>query len=234
MKSDDEWITVTLDTAWLKRLKYEQPKKRFAEDSTIQIRVVRYNYTYYDKKGKAHHVNLKYFTNLSEKEFSKMDIVALYAKRWDIECSYKTLKTDYEWERYFSVDCNTEICSIFAKVLFHNINGIVRKEMNEVLEKSDSNENHKVYVTNIVQLSKMLRYTHLCRYLRNKNTKAIEHILNLIFDLIDKIKVPVRSNRHSQRWGRHLNTSKPTRFRLDGRNWPNTSVVSGQLRTVKP
>lgn len=234
MKSDDEWITVTLDKAWLKRLKYDQPKKRFTENPTIRIRVVRYNYTYNDKEGFAHHAKLMYFTNLSEKEFSKMDIVALYTKRWDIECSYKTLKTDYEWERFFSVDCDSEICSIFAKVLFHNINGIVRKEMNMTLEEFDLDECHKTYVTNIVQLSKMLRYTHLCRYLRNKNKKAIERILNLIFDLKNKIKVPVRSNRHNQRWGRHLNTSKPTRFRLDGRNWPNTSVVHGQLRTVKP
>lgn len=155
-------------------------------------------------------------------------------QRWDIECSYKTLKTDYEWERFFSTDCDSEVCSIFAKVLFHNINGIVRKELNVVLEKSASDENHTIYVTNIVQLSKILHYTHLCRYLKNRNTKAIEHILHLIFDLINKIKVPVRCNRHNQRWGRYLNTSKPTRFRLDGRNWPNTSVVHGQLCTVKP
>lgn len=234
MKSEDEWITVTLDKAWLKRLKYEQSKKRFSKNPTIRIRVVRYDYTYYDKKGKAHHASLKYFTNLCENEFSKMDIVDLYAKRWDIECSYKTLKTDYEWERYFSVDCNTEICSIYAKILFHNINGIIRKEMNEVLEASVSDENPRVYVANIVQLSKILRYTHLCRYLRNRNIKAIKQILNHIFDLINKIKVPVRPNRHWQRWGRHLSTSKPSRFRLDGRNWPKTSVVSGQLRTVKP
>lgn len=79
MKSDDEWITITLDKTWLKRLKYEQPKKRFSENPIIRIRVVRYNYTYYDKKGFAHHIKLKYFTNLSEKEFSKMEIVTLYA-----------------------------------------------------------------------------------------------------------------------------------------------------------
>lgn len=50
MKPDDEWITVSLDKAWIKRLNYEQPKKRFTENPMIRIRVVRYNYTYYDKE----------------------------------------------------------------------------------------------------------------------------------------------------------------------------------------
>nr|WP_143746798.1 transposase [Massilimicrobiota sp. An134] len=34
-----------------------------------------------------------FFTNLGE-EFSAQEIIELYTYRWDIEVSYKTLKTD--------------------------------------------------------------------------------------------------------------------------------------------
>lgn len=235
MKTDDEWITVTVDKNWLKRLKYEQPKKRFEADPTIRIRVVKYHYVYYDKKGIRHSADLMYFTNLSEDEFSSMDIVELYAKRWDIECSYKTLKTDYEWERFFSSDCDTEVCSILAKVLFHNINGIIRKELNVTLSQESVNPDVKyTYTVNIVQLSKLLHNNHLCRYIRNNNKAAIERILKTLLDLINKIKVPVRPNRHSKRWGRRVKVNRPTRFRLDGRNWPNIAIVQNHVQTVKP
>ena len=67
------------------------------------------------------------FTNLSENKFSTQDIINLYLQRWDIECSYKTLKTDYEWERFNSEDCDWEMCCIYAKIIFHSLIGIIRK-----------------------------------------------------------------------------------------------------------
>ena len=97
MKSDDEWISVTLDKAWLKRLKYSESKERFQKNPTIRIRAVKQKYNYVDENGKHNTAELVYFTNLPEKEFSKKDIIRLYAYRWQ-EVSYKTLKTDCEWE----------------------------------------------------------------------------------------------------------------------------------------
>ena len=235
MKSDDEWITVNLDKAWLKRLKYSESKERFQKNPTIRIRVVKQKYDYVDENGKHKTAELVYFTNLSEKEFSKKDIIRLYAYRWDLEVSYKTLKTDCEWERFFSNECDAEVCAIFAKVLFHNITGIVRKELNQYLEEDDTGKPHNhTYVANIVQLAKMLREYGLQRYIRSGNRNAINRLLNLIYKMRHKIKVSVRANRHHKRWGRLVTTNSLTRYRVDGRNWPKVAIRNGQLRTVQP
>ena len=84
MKSDDEWITVTLSKEWIKRLKYDKAKERFLEDPTIRIRVVKQKYTYIDEDGVLQTVELLYFTNLSQEEFSTDDMAPLYACRWDV------------------------------------------------------------------------------------------------------------------------------------------------------
>ena len=235
MKSDDEWITVTLNKCWLGRLKYDEAKDRFLKDPTIKIRVVRQKYSYFDENGEKITTQLIYFTNLSDKKFGMQDIVSLYAKRWDLEVSYKTLKTDYEWERYFSMECDAEICAIFAKVLFHNITGVVRKELNHTLEHDDSGKPHiHIYVVNITQLANMIRDFGIMRFIRSGNRKAISRIMDLVYEMRHKIKVPVRPNRHNKRWGRLVTTNSPTRFRIDGRNWPKVANRNGKLRTVQP
>lgn len=233
MESDDEWIIVEIDKAWYKRLKYEQPRLRFKENPYIRIRVVKQKYVYFCKNHKCEE-EIIYFTNLEKDEFSKNEIIELYAKRWQIETSYKTLKSDLEWERYFSNDCDSETCSIYAKVLFHNINGIIRKEIDEKISKANSSNNKYSYVTNIKQLINVLRSRNILRWIRNDNRRNINELLEYLTKIKDKIKVPVRPNRHYKRWGRVLMTGHPTRFRVDGRNWPNTALINGRIQTISP
>lgn len=178
--------------------------------------------------------NLIYFANLSEEEFTAEEIATLYTKRWDIECSFKTLKTDYEWERYFSKECDTETCALLAKVIFHNITGVLRKELNEHLGENNDETNKYKYCVNIVELSKLLRKGNIIKYIRNNNKNKIISLLETIKDLINKTKVPIRPNRHCKRWGRHLTSAAPFRYRIDGRNNPNSVYINGHLQTIKP
>ncbi len=239
MKSNDEWINVFIDKAWQKRLKYDQPKERFEKDPWIRVRVVKCQYTYFTKRGIPITTNLIYFTNLSEEEFSSSEIVRLYSKRWQIETSYKTLKTDYEWERFFSSDCDTEICAIYGKVIFHNLCGVIRKQLDLMLEDdlviSENAESNKyTFEVNTKQLSNLIRDEGLCRAIRSRNSEKMENIFILAVLMIHKMKVSVRPDRHAKRWGRVVMSGHPTRFRLDGRNWPNTIRVKGRLQTTKP
>lgn len=232
MKSNDEWIEIMLDKPWLKRLKYAHTKDRFNDNPTFRIRVVKHSYSYDDIHGNTQYSDLIYFTNLNQSDFNTHEIVELYAKRWDIECTYKTLKSDYEWERFFSEDCECEMCSIYAKVIYHNMVGIIRKELNSIL--ADECVTTKVYVTNIVQLSCFLRANHICRWIRSLNINALERLIRMVLKLVHKIKVPIRADRHNQRWGRWVSSSSPYRFRLDGRNWPKVAYMKGHLQTMKP
>lgn len=196
--------------------------------------MVRYRYTYKNKKGKEISSDLIYFANLCEEEFNHEAIISLYSKRWDIECSFKTLKTDYEWERYYSKDCDSETGAILAKVLFHNINGVIRKEVNEYLEEQVNKDNKYKYAVNITQLHNILHKEKLLKWMRNNNANRMLLLLENIKDLVNKIKVPIRPNRHCKRWGRHAPSSKPLRYRIDGRNYPNVIYINGHLQTSKP
>ena len=167
-------------------------------------------------------------------EFTAEEIATLYTKRWDIECSFKTLKTDYEWERYFSKECDAETCALLAKVIFHNITGVLRKELNEHLGENNDETNKYKYCVNIVELSKLLRKGNIIKYIRNNNKNKIISLLETIKDLINKTKVPIRQNRHCKRWGRHLTSAAPFRYRIDGRNNPNSVYINRHLQTIKP
>ena len=214
-------------------MKYEQPRERFSKDPYIKIRVVRYHYIV-NKNNQTTTVDLMYFTNLSKDEFSSSDIVYLYNRRWDIENSYKILKSNQEWERYFSKECDSERSSIYAKVLFHNLSGIVQKEMDKELYENHPKKTKYGYKINRKQLNNLLRDEKILRWMRNENQKKIQKIMELISKIINKIKVPVRPGRHYKRWGRVISQSKPMRFRLDGREWPNTISWNGRLMTIKP
>lgn len=115
---------------------------------------------------------------------------------------------------------------------FHSVIGIIRKELNSILAK-DCGKNKYVYVINIIQLSYIVRENHMYRCMRSLNVKALENLIRLVLKLIHKIKVPVRPDRNNQRWGRHVNSSNPLRFRLDGRNWSKVTCIRGRLRTVE-
>ena len=67
----------------------------------------------------------------------------------------------------------------------------------------------------------------------NLKEKIKERIDN-IMKIIDKIKVPVRPNRHYQRWGRVMPSSPSYRFRLDGRNNPKLKKIGSVLMTTFP
>lgn len=78
--------------------------------------------------------------------------------RWDIEVSYKTLKTTLELERFISEDGDAARNCVYGKVLFHNIAGIIRKELNKKISRDTTDG--KQYVTNITQLQEMVYETN--------------------------------------------------------------------------
>lgn len=142
MQSDDEWIEVEIDDKWLKRFRFSLEAKELRKEKPIfKIRVIKRTYKYTDINHDIHCENLIYFTNLSEEEFSADEVIELYSKRWDIEVSYKTMKTTQEIERHISSNGDVARNDIYAKVLFHNIVGVLRKEINHELEKRKTEKN---------------------------------------------------------------------------------------------
>ena len=67
----------------------------------------------------------------------------------------------------------------------------------------------------------------------NLKEKIKEKIDN-IMKIIDKIKVPVRPNRHYQRLERVMSSAPSYRFRLGGRNNPKFKKIGFVLMTTFP
>lgn len=234
MKTNDEWIEVEVDQKWLKRFRFSLEAKEERENHpTVKIRVIKFNYSYQDNKNETCDTDLIYFTNLSEKEFSTTDIIALYSMRWDIEVSYKTLKTTQELERYISSDGDVSKCCVYGKILFHNIAGLFRKELNQFLDEEYKQNNQK-YNVNITQLHNAIRETNILYAMINGMKYTIKTKLRSIKEIIHKIKVPIRPDRHNKRWGRIMLSAPTYRFPLDGRNYPKFRRYKGVLMTIAP
>ena len=201
MASDDEWIEVTIDAAWLKRLKYSFAIERFQKDPKIRVRVVKRSHTYTDEKGIEQTQDLIFPPTCLRKNLTPTRSL-FCIQSGQLEVSYKTLKSTLEWERYFSNGTNTETCSIYAKVIYHNLLGIVRKHLDAYLGNQFSNNKYQ-YQMNVAQLNEFLKHHKLVRMLRAGNRSAIRRMLEILLLLIHKIKVPVRPNRHFQGVGTH-------------------------------
>ena len=128
LKFDDDRIKVDIDKKWLKSFRFSPEAKELRkENPTLKIRVIKREYQYTDNKNKDHCENLIYFTNLSSESFTTAEIMEIYSRRWDIEVSYKTMKTTQEVERHISSDGDVARNDIYAKVLFYNIAGCYKK-----------------------------------------------------------------------------------------------------------
>ena len=157
MTSDDEWIEVNVDEKWVRRFRFsDEAIESRKENPVLKIRVIKRKYEYKGSEGNIVSEDFIYFTNLSQEEFDADEIIALYTSRWDIEVSYKTLKTVMELERFISEDGDVSKCSIYGKILFHNIVGVIRKEFNDNLNKKSKEKKYNVNITQLIEAVKSL------------------------------------------------------------------------------
>ena len=247
MKSNDEFITVTIDDKWLKRFSFSPEATEYRiKQPKLKIRVVKRNYIFFDKYGKKHIQEMTYFTNLSKDEFEKREIEELYSKRWDIEVAYKILKTQLELERNVSRNVEVIQSCIYAKILFFNMTGILRKNINHDLmnhskhiKKPAEKDNSVVFdfrywSVNITQLINCFMDNNILKAIIERNKKDIIKKIYQILKACEKLKVPIRPNRHNERWGRIVPSGYYYRFTLDGRNFPKVKTIKGVMRTTKP
>ena len=148
-----------------------------------------------------------------------------------LNCLKKEILNSNFYTYYTSSDGDVARNDIYAKVLFHNIAGIMRKELNRSLEMKESN---RQYVVNIAQLHEIIHDVNILLSMINGKKRQLKKKIEQIEKMLDKIKVPVRPNRHYQRWGRVMISPPSYRFRLDGRNNPKVRRYKSVLMTISP
>lgn len=95
-ESNDQWIDIEYDRA---RSNYYRNDRRFRTkllNTKFHLRFVRLSFT--DNDGKVS--TLTFLTNLTEEEFDTDGIYELYHLRWDIETSYRSLKSQLKIEEF--------------------------------------------------------------------------------------------------------------------------------------
>lgn len=107
----------------------------------------------------------------------------------------------------------------------------MRKELNRSLGMKESN---RQYVVNIAQLHEIIHDVNILFSMINGKKRQLKKKIEQIEKILDKIKVPVRPNRHYQRWGRVMISPPSYRFRLDGRNNPKVRRYKSVLMTISP
>ena len=230
----DGWITIEIDEKWLNRFKYMEEIKEYVKsiNNKISIRVVKHQYEYMDESNNKT-TELIYFTNLSGYEFSTEEIIELYAKRWEIETSFKKLKITQEIERVNSSHQTVVECKMLAKILLFNITGLIESELNyELIKKKTEiyNEGYRANHDFLYQTVLEELYEGIVK--RKFSFNKLKEILKGIIKAEKNKIVPIRHNRHYLRWGRFIKSGFYYRFRLDGRNDPKVKNYKGGLLTV--
>lgn len=87
---------------------------------------------------------------------------------------------------------------------------------------------------NITQLHVIVHEINFLNCMMYNLKEKIKEKIDNIMKIIDKIKVPVRPNRHYQLWGRVMPSASSYRFRLDGRNNPKLKKIGSVLMTAFP
>ena len=94
------------------------------------------------------------------------------------------MKTTQEIERHISLNGDVARNDIYAKVLFHNIVGVLRKEINHELEKRQT---EKKYVVNITQLHVIVHEINSLNCMMYNLKEKIKEKIDNIMKIIDNI-----------------------------------------------
>lgn len=140
--------------------------------------------------------------------------------RWDIETQYKYLKVDLEVERFNTTSENVFLCKALAKILLINVVGIIKSEVNLIVESHATKKHTYGHKTKVNTIIDQIRESRFLYYLYNQHIRKLINLIKEIFHNALKNKVPIRPNRHFMRYGRFTRSLPRYRYTTDGRNHP--------------
>lgn len=224
---NDNIVHIPLNDAWIKRLKIEEAKTIAKETKELVIRVIRFKKSEVTKKIKDENEEIILFTNLSEEEFSRENIIALYGKRWNIETGYGILKTKLELERVTSEKVTIILQDIYSQIIVHNQISILKNIADKEINSTDKYE-YQININNLIGL-----YRKWLPSILNKLSQ-LSKIICAIINKIIKNKEPIRKNRLFPRWNAYIERPVTLKFRVDGKRNPKVhKTQKGYLRVAR-
>lgn len=144
-------------------------------------------------------VHTEYFTNLTEEEMSRQEIIHLYHDdRWDIETSYDVLKNYLEVEAVHTANPIAIINEFYGKAVLFNMDMVIYSLACTEIEESGVRDS----VPNCKRILEMVyNYPFMKRF--NKASLRAREILQILKEAVRSAN-PVRKGRHVKRWNRYF------------------------------
>ena len=226
---DDFDIHINFDEAWIKRMKHDFIREAAGEDPTLDIRVIRGKYTYFEKGRKTDKeitIEGTYFTNLGD-EFGKDEIIDIYHHdRWNIETAYDVLKTDLDIEQINTHNPIGIKNEIMGKVVFYNI-----EKMIWIASESKIKTKNNLKYRYIPNNKNIINILHTVRFIREFLKGLRKATIRNIIKSCAREKIPIREGRHYRRWGKFHKSVPQRRHRIDGRRNPPVKITKVGILT---
>lgn len=190
MKSNDEIIEIkhTKDRLNKKHTKGRKPNKK---NKFTKVRIIKYILS----TGEEEYL----ITNV--KDFNYDEIIEIYAKRWNIETAYFSLKSKLQIERFTSSNGIIIRQDIYASVLVYNMIQTMKNEAKEEIQQN--NYKHEMKINENVAIG-LFKNEMIYILLETNENKRLERYDKLSKKML-KYKIPIRKDRNYKIAPRILN-----------------------------
>lgn len=134
----------------------------------------------------------------------------LYQFRWQVEESYKTMKSRLEIENFSGKSCLAVLQDFYAKVFSGNLTAILVSGADQIIEKKCENRK-KVYKANFTQALNRMKNSIVLVFYREK--EIVESYLSQLVELFAANLELVRPDRHFERNFRKSKRTYPTAYK---------------------
>ena len=190
MKSDDEWLDITIDKTRLANYKGTEIHDLLSRAGSIRLRIV-------NTKLESGSV-VSVATNLHESEFSTEDVGQIYLLRWGIETVFDMLKNQLEIENFTGTKPVLIEQDIYACIYLCNLAQDMIADAQLILDSSKkSSGKHKMVINRAYAVGVMK--DELINALLEPDEDKKKEIFALMIDEILENVLPVRPGRHFKR-----------------------------------
>lgn len=203
MTSNDEWIDMIIDKT---RINTYRADYKFAEKlrklGKLNLRFTKIQLT--TPEGEV--IDEYLLTNLDNNEFNTDDLRELYHLRWNIETSYRTLKSNLKLEDFTGLKPIIILQDIYSSVFIFNMSQDII--LQSITQNKIPQENYKYemkvntsYAIGRIKLDFILIISH-------KNERKSKQLLDDLLLKISKKLVPIRNGRSFSRDITSVNKSR--------------------------
>lgn len=190
MKTDDSSIEVVFDRTRINPHRGTPTAEKLAKAGSITLRFIRLLL----QNGQYEYLA----TNLTQEEFSTVEICELYSMRWEVETVFDDLKNKLAIENFTGTKPVLLEQDIYATVYLCNImNDIILEAQIELEQEGRRNGKHVMVINKNIAIGIMKE--ELVRFILEKNESKRSKRMNAIVSEIKRNLLPVRKGRNYPR-----------------------------------